>query len=210
MKNFSWIFGVIIIFGTVSCSYTPKEIDPTPLYNLQIPDNLDVFNIIFDNDSTLVKKYNCQQKETVDGCKWWLMSIPINDTNKYVGRDITILQFKSSISDALEMYSGNKEISLIDGKLYKEEEKGNNKYFMAYEKIGIDFNHGIPFIGNYILLDLGFLINNYCVSISYTDFSATSKNVYKNNINNDIILVSKLFNDVMLKHDELIRQKQYE
>ena len=205
MKNFSWIFGVIIILGTVSCSHTPKGIDPTPLYNLQLSDDLDVFNTIFDKDTVLAKKYNCQKKETAHGCKWWLMSISINDTNKYVGRNITIFQFKNSSSDALEMYSCEKDMSLINGNLYKEEEKDNNRYFMAYKKIGIDFNHGIPFIENYILFNFGFLINSYYVSISYTDFSATSKNVYKDNINNDIILVSKIFNDVMLKHDELLR-----
>ena len=206
MKNFSWIFGVIIILGTVSCSHTPKGIDPTPLYNLQLPDDIDVFNVIFDNDSVLAKKYNCQQKETAVGCDWWLMSISINDTNKYVGRDITILQFKSSHSDALEFYLFSKATNRI----YKEGRQNKNQYFMAYEPSGIDFNHGIPFIGNYILLEFVFLINNYCIFISYTDFSATSKNVYRENINNDIILVSKMFNDVMLKYDELIRERQYE
>jgi len=210
MKNFSWVFGVIIILSINSCSllsHTPKGINPTPLYDLQLPDDLDVFTTIFSNDSVLAKKYNCQQKETMNGCKWWLMSISTNDTNEYVGKDITILQFKSSSSDALDFYLTSKSLSKIGfcSRLYKSKKQYNNRYFMIYEMICIDFNHGIPFIGNYILLDLGFLINNYCVFISYTDFSATSKNVYKDNLNNDIILVSKMFNDVMLKYDELIR-----
>jgi len=166
------------------------------LYNLQLPDDLDVFTTIFSNDSALAKKYNCQQKETAYGCNWWLMSMSINDTNKYVGRNITILQFKSSRSEALDFYL----ISKATNKIYEEKTQNNNRYFMAYEPNGIDFSHGIPFIGDYILLDLGFLINNYCVFISYHDSSATSKNVYKENINNDILLVSELFNDVLVEY----------
>jgi hypothetical protein len=192
---------LLFIFWHISCSHKPEGVDHTPLYDLQLPNNLDAFAIIFDNDSALAKKYNCQQEETVDGCKWRLMSISINDTNKYVGRDITIMQFKNSSSDALEWYLWNKSSSLVEGKLYKEDKSNNNRYFMTYDGIGIDYNHGIPFIGNYILLELGFLMSNYCIFISYTDFSATSKNVYKYNINNDIVLVSELFNDVLLEYN---------
>jgi hypothetical protein len=171
------------------------------LYDLQLPDDLDVFTAIFSNDSLLAKKYSCRQKWTVDGCEWWLMSIYVKDTNEYVGRDITIMQFKHSSNDALEHYSFGKSSSLIEGKLYKEDKSNNNRYFMTYERIGIDYNHGIPFIGNYILLDFGFLINKYFVSISYIDFSATSKNIYIDNINNDILMVSKLFTDALIEYN---------
>ena len=197
MKNFSWIFGIIIILGTVSCSHTPKGIDPTPLYNLQLPDDLDVFNIIFEDDSTLAKKYNCELIIPGFGRHENKLRISVpatNDTNEYIMRNIDIWQFETC-TDALEWYSSEKSISLIESKLYKEEQE-NNKYFMIYKRISISQNHGIPLVDNSTILDLSFLLNRYLVIISYTDFVSKNKN-YKQDINNDIILVSKIFNDVM-------------
>jgi len=195
MKNFSWIFCIIIILGTVSCSHTPKGIDTTPLYNLQLSDDLDVFNIIFDNDSVLAKKYNCELITPEFGRYENKLRISVsatNDTNEYIMRNIDIWQFEKC-TDALEWYLSEKSISLIEGKLYKEEQE-KNKYFMTYQKISISQNHGIPLIENGTILDLGFLLNRYLVIISYTDFGSKNKN-YKQDINNDIILVSKIFND---------------
>jgi hypothetical protein len=193
------ILGVGIILVSNLLSHKPKGIDPTPLYYLQIPDDLDVCSIISNNDSVLAKKYHCKCRVPEGIGNWLLLSIPVNDTNKYVGREILIMQ-SETYSDALEWYLFHKGSAKIDSKIYKEKERYKSKYFMAYQAMGIDFNHGIPFISNYILLEFGFLINNYFVFISYTDFSATSKKNYKNNINNDIILVSELFNDVLIEY----------
>jgi len=195
------ILGVIIILvvSRPSLSYTPKGIDPTPLYNLQLPDDLDVSTAIFSNDFALAKKYQCQLK--YDN---WIFIYTTNDTNKYkyLIREVVIMQFENH-NDALKQYSDSKEFRRNISKIYKEEEH-NNRYFMAYSPIDIGFCHGIPIplLTNFVCLDFGFLINNYYAYISYRDLGGEIKKTYKDIANNDIILVSELFNEVLEKYKE--------
>jgi hypothetical protein len=202
-----FILGIIIGMLNISCkqlSYTPKGIDPIPLFNLKLQDDLDICNIISNNDSVFAQKYNCSCSAPEYGGNWKLISVIVNDTNIYVGRRILIVQFEKQC-DALEWYKNHiKRVKVGScNRMYKEKQENNNRYFIAYQTIGIDYNHGIPFIGNYINLELGFLLNNYCVFISYLDFSATSKKNYKDTINNDIILVSEMLNDILNKKNNI-------
>ena len=188
------ILSVLIILCNSSCSHTPKGIDPTPLYNLQLPDDLDILATIFSNDSVLARKYNCEL--TYENRK--MISIPATNNAEEYLRYIEIWQFEK-YSDAIEEYVFWKGISLIEGKLYKEEEQDKNRYFMTYQTNGIYQNHCIPQISNCTILEFGFLLNKYVVLISYTDFVSQNEN-YKDNINNDILMVSELFNDVLVEY----------
>jgi len=199
MKNF---FLIIILLGNISClsqiSKTPKGVDPTPLYTLQLPDNLDAFTVVF-NDSNFVEKYNCRFNIL---SREWIISIPpTNDTIEGIYRHIVIGQYEK-YDDALKRYLYSKEASTIDtaARIYKEEKQGANGYFITYKRIRLDYNHGIPCgISNYPELNLGFLLNKYFISISYTDYRYDKKKkvCYVCDINNDILLVSKILNDIV-------------
>jgi len=203
---FVLVVGIILINNLLS--YKPKGIDPAPLYYLELPDDLDVCSIISYNDSVLAKKYNCKCREPEGrGGDCLLLSIPVNDTNRYAGRNILIIQFENH-SDAINRYLFCKEGTKTNSIIYKEGKRYKSGYFMAYVPISTDIQHGIPVIDNGIRLNFGFLVNNYFITISYRDFSAKSKETYKDNINNDIILVSKLFNDVLEKYKEINTDKE--
>ena len=201
------IFGILIFLGN-SCALllkpnTPKGIDPAPLYNLQIPDsiNIDVgaFAIIFSNDSALAKKYHFRLGES-KRAKW----IHIYDTtDHFYGflKSIEIQRFEKD-SDALNYYLNFKGTckSGFYYRLYKSKKQSNNRYFMTYATTQIDRCHGIPCgLYNDPDLELGFLLHKYVVSISYSEFffDGKEKQNYKQIINNDIILISKMFTDII-------------
>ncbi len=201
---------IVLILGYNSCFLlkpnTPKGIDPNPIYTLKLPEDIDISAILFSNDSTLAKKYNCKLKkiENIEkNINWeWIIIPATNDTNEYISRDIKIGQFKND-SEAFEMYSSFKSIYTIGfySRLYKEKKQTDNRYCMIYETPQIDNNHGFFYLFNGTLLEFAFLINNYLVTITYTDFGSIEKK-YKSNINNDIIMVSELFNDILIKYNE--------
>ena len=199
MKNF---FLIMILFGNISClsqiSKTPKGVEPTPLYLLQLPDNLDVSTIIF-SDSNFVKKYNCRLGGLGGLYENWISVPPTNDTIKDIFRNIEIHQFKK-YDDALKRYLYSKKTIDTSERLYKEEKQGANRYFIIYKRIRLDYNHGIPCgIYNDPELSLGFLLNKYFISISYADYRYDKKKkvCYVCDINNDILLVAKILNDVV-------------
>ena len=204
------IFGTMILLGNISClgqiSKTPKGVDPMPLYILQLPDNLDV-SIVILNDSNFVKKYNCQIKGLYEN---WISIPATNDTIKGIFRDIEIWQFEKN-SDALKKYLSYKNTFLDDtsAKLYKEEKQEKNRYFIIYKGIRLNYNHGISIgIYNDPELRLGFLLNKYFISISYTDFRTDKKKkaCYVCDINNDILLVSKILNDIVTSTESVVKE----
>ena len=201
MKNFFLILSIIIICGNVSCSQTPKGIDPTSLYSLQLPDDLDLFAII-EKDTIFAKKYNCEfiKAQYPPDSEKYLRMTATNDTIENIFRYIAIYQ-KEKYSDALEQYISQRNVyqSWAAKKIYEEKTKNKNSYFIVYERTQINYNHGIP-CGTFspTNLNLHFLLNKYNISISYSDVrTKKEERNYIQDINNDIILASKFFTDIL-------------
>lgn len=205
-KKILLTLGFIILMGSILSfvlySNKPKGIDTNPLYDLQIPNNINFYTLLFGNDLTLAKKYNCRLYNSNYGEPETWISIPIpTDTNEYIFREIELWNFKN-FDEALKKYVSYKEIceSGFSSKRYKEGKTQHNRYFITYEAPKINSVHGIP-CGFYkeTIINIGFLLNTCVVFYSYDDCSMySSKNInYIDSINKDIIFASKLFNEIL-------------
>jgi hypothetical protein len=207
------IFCSLLLLGfEITCriiSKTPKGIDPNPLFDLQLPSDTNLFILLSKNDSALARKYNCRLIHQLElgmnahgQYNDWIDIPSTNDTIKNIFRGIEIWQFATS-KGAVERYMDYRKIFKEDAsaRIYEEKSQLDKKYFMIYKTVRFDYNHGIPYkIYNDPELMLGFLINKYCVFISYTKYTFGQKTpeYYKSDINNDIIYVSTFFKDVIL------------
>ena len=192
MNRFGFIIGVVF-FGLIltSCrliSKTPKGINPNPVYDIMINTKLDILSLL--KDSAISKqidfKYFPYEKNAI-------MIKGMNAPEKAVFEQIEIFQY-NSLDESEHQYQSYKQSSTqsSEDRLFCETGDSLNKYFIAFEVIHLDYNHGIPagFI-NIPDIIICFKKDKYFLSVSYSSYS-DKKLDYVAQINSDLICLSKV------------------
>ena len=168
---------------------TPRGIDISPISEIKFNGQID----IIDNISANISVPLYHNKNYPIDAKMLLFGPRINDNSSNIYRGIEIAQFTANDS-ALKYYENYKKMftDISDNwRLYKEYVKDNDRYFVSYETVHFDYNHGIP-CGivskpNIIVVVLKY---NIFIDISYVSYGKYDN--YINDINDDIVYVSKL------------------
>lgn len=165
---------------------TPNGLDLSPILNVKIDGRAHIVNEI-------AKKISDRQpkKDIADKGDSLLFNAPDNTHPNDVFRTIEIWQFRTT-GDAMSKYDSYKK-TFSDRSMYKKlykEERGH--YFITYEAVHFDYNHGIPCgIAAKPHILLGVLKNNVLVIVAYDGYRYYDD--YIKEINEDIVYVSKLF-----------------
>lgn len=203
MNRKLYIALIIMISVTLtSClrfiSMTPKNVNPKPVYNLEFNGNLDILSNI--NDTTILPKieYTYQLNDNKS-----LLVKSINDTIKGYYRIVEISQY-NTCDEALKACENSKWIFTrgLPARLYKEKGEKFNRYFVTYETIQFNYNHGLPigFINNPEIV-VGFLKNNIFTSVHLTSYNKKDHN-YVDMINSDIIYLGEILKNRIKKDDK--------
>jgi hypothetical protein len=188
------IFSAVVFFGLFLFLIvwpnpkTPKGIDISPIFDFKIDSQINMVDQIEKKIS-----YKQPKKDITDRGDTLLFSSPDNKHPNDVFRSIEIWQFKTS-EDALSEYNSYKKTFTdrsMYRKLYKEEKDRNGNYFISYESVHFDYNHGIPcgIVSKPHIL-IGVLKNNVLIVIAYDGYRYYDD--YIKEINEDIVYVSKL------------------
>ncbi len=167
---------------------TPKGIDMSPINDCKIDGQI---NIVDHIEKKITDKQ--PKKDIKSRGDTLLFSSPNDKHPNDVFRTIEIWQFRTTEA-ALDKYNSYKKTFTdrsMHKSLYKEEREGDDKYFMSYESVHFDYNHGIPcgIVSKPSIL-IGVLKNNVLIVIAYDGYRYYDD--YIKEINEDIVYVSQL------------------
>lgn len=203
-------FGTGIVYWKWPRSKTPKGIDPSPIYNMEINGQ---FDLIEELEKNIPEQYHHEGKESrvpgehlscgnKFGEKIVLFGLHKGAEHAGVYRNIGVYQF-SSDEDALAKYLEIKKYYTSDdsynyNKVFDEQGDSSNKYIIFYVSTHLDCDHLVFCeINNDPDITVYYLKDNLIICVSYVGFSDYSD--YVNEINEDIANVSQMIGNAIKK-----------
>ncbi len=162
---------------------TPEGVDISPVHELELVLGKDYVGILNSMDIGEMPSLENSEQRT--------LHIPSSNQNEGNWKRINIYQHRTFESARDHYESTKRKSSSAPDKLYGEIGESQNKCFLTYEDVHLDYDHGVPcgFVTS-PSITIGFLKNELFLSVDYTGLSNHDR--YVEEINADISYLSEL------------------